>query len=398
LAGRFVYYKEEATSMPEKYGNRIELPAWVVLVLLLAAFAGRALAEEAAGGQSVAVIGGADGPTAIYVTSGGLPDILEAQLPWYSFGPMDEQTLNDSVARLGDISDNYNLTGRVSLDSQYGYIAGVLKVSRNPAAEGRGAADRLSDGSRVFYNADSPGVLIVVPGAYAREKGFGLEYNELYGYATGGDMEYLRDATRRGVTVCAPPVPYLSVHLQENGKSRYEYIRLTEADLKAAASDQYVFKSETIGDSISLITSDAKVEYGESVRDIPVSLYAMAAERCGFTVASPNDIGTIVRATMTITTRQGETSTQVIEDKEALKKLASILTRARKTDLSNCPFTAVLTMVMKDGRVVTVHKATDSCDTLVFGSAMCYEISEKANAQFWKIFADIHSIVLKQTN
>ena len=366
--------------------------------MLFAAFASHALAEEAAGGQSVAVIGGADGPTAIYVASGGLTDILEAQLSWYSFSPMDEQTLNDTVVRLGDISDDYNLTGRVSLDGQYGYIAGVLKVGRNPAAEGREAADRLSDGARVFYNADSPSVLIVVPGAYAREEGFGLEYYELYGYATGGDIDYLRDATRRGVTVCAPPVPYLIVHLQENGKSRYEYIRLTEADLKAATSDQYVFKSEMIGDSISLIASDAEAEYGEGVRDIPVSLYTMAAERCGFIVASPKDIGTIVRATMTITTRQGETSTQVIEDKEALKKLASILKRARKADLSNCPFTAVLTMVMKDGRVVTVHKATDNCDTLVFGSAMCYKISEKANAQFWEIFADIHSAVLKETS
>ncbi len=118
----------------------------------------------------------------------------------------------------------------------------------------------------------------------------------------------------------------------------------------------------------------------------------MAAERCGFTVASPKDIGTLVRASITVSHR-GQSRTQVVEDKAALKKLASILKRAKKTNLGNCPYTGVLTMVMQDGRVVTVQKATDSCRAFVFGSAMGYKIDAKADKQFRKIFSDAFSVL-----
>lgn len=363
------------------------LALWFTWMLVWAFPVAGAFAE---GVSSTIIIDGADKPIAISVFEDlDVSGIIEAQLSWYSFGPMGEPALNEAIAKLGAFADDYDFIGRVSLDGQYGYIAGVLKPGRNPAAEGRGVAGRLSDGAYIFYNADSPSALIVIPSAYAREKGFGLEYGELYGYVTGGNSDYLKDATRRGVTVCAPPVPYLRVYILENGQHRYEYIRLTEEDLKKATSDKYMFKSETIGSAMSLVTSEAEAEYGDGAWDIPASLYLMAVERCGFTVASPRDIGTIVQATMTFTTRQGEARTQVVTEKAALKKLASILKHAKKTDLSNCPFTAVLTMVMKDGRVVTVQKATDSCGALVFGSAMCYEISDKANGQFWKIFSEI---------
>ncbi len=178
-----------------------------------------ALAEQG----SAAILGGADGPAPVYAfESHGLTEIIEAQLPWYSFMPMDERAQSGVVAKLGAIADDYDFTGRVSLDGAYGYIAGALKAGRDPAAEGRGASARLPDGSHVFCNADSSGALIAVPGAYAREKGFGLEYDKLYSLVARGEFESLADATRRGVTVCEPPAPYLSVHLHENGKSRYE--------------------------------------------------------------------------------------------------------------------------------------------------------------------------------
>jgi len=345
--------------------------------------------SAAAQAASAAIIGGADGPTAIFVAGGALTEVIEAQLPWYAFGPMDEATQRAAAAQLGAVAEDYVFTGRVSLDGEYGYIAGTLKPGRNPAS----AADPLPDGTRVFWDAGTPDAMILVPGAYVRERGFGTEYSELYARITSGDLASLADATRRGVTVCAPPAPYLSVYMLKGGQYRYEYISLTEADLKSAAADGYTFKPEAIGDAMRLVTSDA--EDADSEPSIPASLYAMAAKRCGFTVASPKDIGTIVRAEMTFAPREGAPLAQVVEDKKSLKDLASLLKRAKKTGLGNCPFDAVLTMIMKDGRLVTVQKATDSCGTMVFGSAMCYQISDKDNARFWKIFPEIRSALAR---
>ena len=52
-----------------------------------------ALAE----GIPSAILGGANGPTPIYASESlNLTGIIEAQLPWYSFGPMDERALKRS--------------------------------------------------------------------------------------------------------------------------------------------------------------------------------------------------------------------------------------------------------------------------------------------------------------
>lgn len=178
----------------------------------------------------------------------------------------------------------------------------------------------------------------------------------------------------------------------ENGQHRYEYIRLTEADLdEASRGGGYAFDPEAFDGTISLVTKE-----GEDGGRFPASLYALAAEKCGFVVASPRDIGGIVHASITVS-RQGQSRTQVVKDEKRLKKLASILKSAKKTSLGNCPYTSVLTLTMKDGRVVTVQKATDSCGTMIFGSASCYWISDKANKQFWQIFAEVYSVISEKT-
>jgi hypothetical protein len=114
----------------------------------------------------------------------------------------------------------------------------------------------------------------------------------------------------------------------------------------------------------------------------------LAQERCGFTIAAPADIGEIVSAHLEAKFYDGA-HTQTVDDPALLAELGEILKNAKYEGLYGCPYAGVLTLTMADGREMVIHKATDSCDTLIFGSAAGYTIGRKQNARFWEIFSDI---------
>ena len=103
---------------------------------------------------------------------------------------------------------------------------------------------------------------------------------------------------------------------------------------------------------MSLVTSEAEAGIrGQRRKSIPASLYAVAAGKVRvyrrFAQGHRHDPSGRPSRYPTGDSRAPKWS----KDKAALKKLASILKHAKKTNLGNCPYTGVLTMVMKDGRV-----------------------------------------------
>ncbi len=351
--------------------------------------------------ESVAIIGGADGPTTIVVAGGSNPmAILEAQLPWLTFSDASAEATQRAADALGEIGGSYVFLGRVAEDGSFGYIVGFLTAEGSPlaglvssrsSAPGRGDVTELTaEGAEepafvlseieLYYDRDAPDVVVAVPAKF-RKRGYG----GLCAMIARGDFASLEDAAARGVSVCVPPAPYLCVSLRGGGAWRSEYIPLTEDDVMAAYASSYVVTPEQMGDgAIVLTTEDGTNPDG----GISGSLYKLAAEKCGFTIASPGGIGTVIRAVMTVTGSDGAAHTQEIGDQATLAELAELLRGAQWTDVGGCPFDGILVLTMEDGSVMTIYKATDSCGTMIFGSAACYEISFAENERFWRIFSD----------
>jgi len=300
--------------------------------------------------------------------AGDLTGLIEGQLPWYEFTPMPEAELSEAVKALGDIADAYEFTGRTSADGTYGYIVGTLIAESSPLAGMQREYYTLPEGGKVHglwpgdielgwidlpepaytyegvslsFDPGAPDVIIVVPEKYVK---FG--YHALYNAVVHGNTAYLEDATARGVFMCAPPVPCLLVRQFVNGEQREEYIRLTEEDVENAMLSSYLYTPEMIGDYALTLFTQEGLELGDQ-KDVGVTapLFDLAAERCGFYIASPEDIGEIVSASIAVTAN-GETHTQTVNDSKQLSQLAKILRNAKYTGLYGCPYTGVLTLTM----------------------------------------------------
>lgn len=336
-------------------------------------------------------------------------ELIEAQLPWYEFAPMPEAELSEDVGALGDIADAYEFTGRTSSDGTYGYILGVLTAETSPLKgmqrqlyyppEGGqlqglwpedielGWSDLPTpaytyEGVQLIFDAGAPDRIVVVPEKYVK-----FDYYALYNAAVSRNTAYLEDATVRGVYMCAPPAPYLLVRQFVNGVRREEYIRLTEDDVRNAMLSSSLYAPDVIGDYALTLFEQEGFKLGDQ-KDVGVTapLFDLAAAKCGFSIASPKDIGEIVSASIAVTA-YGETDTQTVNNPKELAQLKKILKNAKYSGTYKCPYTGVLTLTMADGREMVVQKATDSCDTLIFGSAAGYQIGKKANTQFWEIFS-----------
>ena len=106
-------------------------------------------------------------------------------------------------------------------------------------------------------------------------------------------------------------------------------------------------------------------------------------------MAGPEDIGSIAQATLSV---QPYGAVQTLKDSESLSELQALLSRAQPMyGLGGCPYDGVLALEMADGRTLTLHKATDSCGCIVFGSMGGYELSDEDNARFWALFDQVAS-------
>ena len=360
---------------------------------------------------SVGIIGGADGPTAIYVAPGDDPlSLIEDLAPWTEFEDIPQDGLDATLSKLGGVADSYHFMGRVSQDGKLAYILGVLTDEKSPLQglsasveendsgmeitylisdpEYAGADEvepvyTLTDLGVINYDIDNPQLLFIEPKQYASSM------DVVFEQLLSGNSEYLLDARDRGVSPFCPPAPYIAVSRHQDGALLTEYIPLSQQELDLAYSASSTFRSPAdIGyNAIRLVDSEPQ----EDVEDQPVPelIYQMAVEKCGFTVAGPEDIGSIAQATLSVPPYG---AVQTLEDSESLSELQALLSRAQPMyGLGGCPYDGVLALEMADGRTLTLHKATDSCGCIVFGSMGGYELSDEDNARFWALFDQVAS-------
>ena len=382
---------------------------WVALLvcIMFAVFGTTSYAEQ---DSIIGIIGGADGPTSILVSGNNPLNLVESQLPGTSFTDMNEDQIRSVTYKLGPwITDAYRFVGRTADNGQHGYLIGICIREISPL-QGTSMQTVYSDGveyNEIISSDDSQTILhryADVYMAYHPEHPEFIylslypenvaQYAPIFNLLLKGDFAYLQDAAVRGVLVTVPAAPYLDVTLYRNGVYCREYIPLTEDDLFRAAASSYLYTPEEIGDyAVRLIrVGDDPNEYTNAL--IPAPLVELAREKCGFEFSSPKAIGNIVSASMTINTAQG-TCTQEVTDQQLLTKLEKILKSAKPSMMGKCPYTGVLTLTMADGGTLTLQKATDSCDGILFGSMCHYEIGRKENDVFWEIFADIRDVIQK---
>jgi hypothetical protein len=71
--------------------------------------------------------------------------------------------------------------------------------------------------------------------------------------------------------------------------------------------------------------------------------------------------------------RNSPEEVQVVEDRDSLKELVELLSNAELTGYGGCPYTALLLLTREDGRTITLHIATDSCDSMILGTSAGYD-------------------------
>ncbi len=356
----------------------------------------------------IGIIGGADGPTAILLFGNDLMDLIESQLPGMSFTDMDDARICTVTDKLGPwITDAYRFTGRIADNGQTGYLIGICSREVSPLL-GTGMQSVCSNGTEYYeiisndekqtvlhryadvcmaYHPEQPEI-IYLP-LYPENA---AQYAPIFNLLLTGRCADLENAAVRGVSVTPPAAPYLDVTLYRNGMCCREYVPLTEDDLFRAAAGSYLYTPEEIGDyAIRLIRADDDPdEYTNAL--VPAPLVELAREKCGFCFFSPGAIGHVVSASITVSTHRGSCS-QEVADPQQLAKLEKMLKAAKPSPMGGCPYTGVLTLTMDDGSTLTLQKATDSCDGILFGSMCHYEIGRKENDLFWEIFADSFAVI-----
>jgi hypothetical protein len=99
-----------------------------------------------------------------------------------------------------------------------------------------------------------------------------------------------------------------------------------------------------------------------------------AMERTPWEWVDLSEIRDIVRAEMRMKLyRNSPEEVQVVEDRDSLKELEELLSNAKLTGYGGCPYTALLLLTREDGRTITLHIATDSCDSMILGSSAGYD-------------------------
>lgn len=378
---------------------------FLLCILLFSAFSSYAEQDS-----SIGIIGGADGPTAILVSGNNPMNLIESQLPGMSFTDMNDDQISSVTDKLGPwITDAYRFIGRTADNGKQGYLIGACIRDVSPLW-GTGMQSICSNGIEyyeIISNDDGQNVLhryadvymayhpehpeIIYLSLYPENA---AQYAPIFNILLNGDYAYLQDAAARGVLVTVPTAPYLDVTLYRNGVYCREYIPLTEDDLFRAAASSYLYTPEGIGDyAIRLIRVDDDPDEYTNVL-VPAPLVELAREKCGFEFFSPAAIGHVVSASLTVSTHNGSCS-QEATDPQQLAKLEKILKAAKPSMMGGCPYTGVLVLTMDDGSTLTLQKATDSCDGILFGSMCHYEIGKKENDLFWEIFADSYAVIHK---
>lgn len=257
-----------------------------------------------------AVIGGADGPTSIYVSGepGGMVGVIaflmEAHAPDAVFENIPPEELD---ALTGDLADSFAFIGRRSQDGAYAYILGNLTARSNPldglsvGIRAEGNRETL-EFTRVSENRETGEVLYKIPGVSYCDFGKNLLFCDLSeaersmapaaALVVAGEEEGMRiltEALSREVTVLSPlQAPFaVMIYMQEGYPVAAEYFPLTGEQAVDFMVQEKVEPELGNGCILRYVTGESD-EWTEELmqnRPIPVKLLEMARQKCGIRTA-----------------------------------------------------------------------------------------------------------------
>ncbi len=350
-----------------------------------------------------------------------LASLLEQSEPEKTFREMSPEKQENILAEYGSLLDGFSLLARETEDGALYYIAGhfdgpeeenpfrqlyggtsgdgermVQQLYREEDMEAQEAAHAAGEepvleaswvieNSCIEYSHGSSYVLI-----HPMDGGWG--FRAVYSrYLSANGRAYLLDAASRGIALGEPEGSYLEVsQISPVWGEIHEKIPLTEdqameilAQPRRNIEAGCGFQARLCLGPNSAINLELDADFFTEFRGVPQLVLDLAVEKCGYVFASPRDIASpIVEAKLEFL-GESEPRYAAAED---LPRLEAILTNASHEFVGNCGYGARVTLTLEDGNALVIHKGTDSCGSLVFGSWGGYTVGESENEEFWRIF------------
>lgn len=340
---------------------------------------------------------------------------LELSAPDIEFRDMDEVAKEKILTEYGALLVGYSLIARESRDGKSAYIAGCYNgdVTQSPLYEMKSvyytddkgdyqilylqenyaAMDRIRDEQGVMAITDEgyviqnselnwwtdKGTILIQPVDTERA----LWDTFAFYYNPGRGRAYIEDALSRGIGMNNIPEPYLSVYMISDKYGEItEKIPLSEERAAEIMEEDKIALPTGEGFAAALHIGGESVFYPEG-KGVPQSIIELAVEKCGYQFAVPADIAAPIKEARLECSWLEET--RYLEP-EYMKRLEQILKGAKYTGVGNCGYGAKLTVTLEDGQELVVFKGTDDCGSLVFGSYGGYQLSDKADGEFWEMF------------
>ncbi|HHW31375.1 MAG TPA: DUF4825 domain-containing protein [Clostridiaceae bacterium] len=229
--------------------------------------------------------------------------------------------------------------------------------------------------------------------------------SQLAAYQLSGNrafIEYVKQAKARGTSLFIPQAgSYISTDIWINRSHLTEYISIDEAfaaEIKSRLGNitrtNYDFRSRILKRiGITIILTDGNnyelcllddgtkaihiwndrnaILVDSETHDMIVDL---VMEKTPWEWVELSEIHDIVRAEMRMKLyRDSQEAVQIVEDRDSLKELEKLLSGAKYTGYGGCPYTALLLLNREDGATITLHIATDDCNSMILGTAAGYD-------------------------
>ncbi|MCI8511292.1 MAG: hypothetical protein HFE83_04765 [Lachnospiraceae bacterium] len=342
---------------------------------------------------------------------------LEKFEPEQKFVDMDPEKATSYGEPLQEF---YEFKGRMTKDG-VGYVIGFLTKEESPLSdlsiyetEDHIEAERWNEAEQKFdpvfsfpltYNliqTNDYKLIYLQPNDMEEPEelytAFQYSDTKIYPYEGEEGIPYLEDILERGVRFSPPESgAYIAVTRIENGRHWWEYIPLSSAE-----EEKILLSSET------LIPPEWYGKYGlefhvsqqiyektdQEMRAVIQPVLALAKERCRFEAYDLSEIHDICNATLCYEKErnvEGERIliTEEITDPEQIKRLEQLIVSSTVSSEGKCPYSGVLRLTRKDGKVLTLNLVMDSCDGFILGSMGIYSPGKEGMAEIWQMFPKI---------
>jgi len=229
--------------------------------------------------------------------------------------------------------------------------------------------------------------------------------SQIASYQLSGNLdfiEYERQAKKRGTSLFIPQEgSYISADIWINRSHLPEYISIDESfaaeiesRLSSIAKTHCDFSSGVLKSmGINIVLADRnnyelcifddgrKAIHRWSDRNavlVDSEVHDMIADfvmkKTPWEWVELSEIHDIVKAEMRMKLyRDSGEEVQIVEDRDTLRELEELLSKAKLTGCGGCPYTALLLLTREDGETITLHIATDSCDNMILGTTAGYD-------------------------